>query len=79
MKIQTINMRIRQLTEEVTRLQTLVNKLSAQVGTTTEREHEPGCPGIYAWDIPGACTCDYPKVTRCCGCGKQLKREEKTI
>ena len=29
------------------------------------RQHERGCPGEQAWDIPGACNCSRPKCRQC--------------
>jgi hypothetical protein len=26
------------------------------------RHHRKNCPALQAWDIPGACNCDYPRV-----------------
>lgn len=40
----------------------------------SSREHRPGCPALLAWDIPDACRCDYPVVTRCNRCGTIAKR-----
>ena len=28
------------------------------------RRHRKNCPALQAWDIPGACNCDYPRASR---------------
>lgn len=44
----------------------------ATVAVRTAREHRAGCPALHAWDVPGACVCDNPKISRCGVCGHRV-------
>ena len=44
----------------------------ATVAVRTAREHRAGCPALHAWDVPGACVCDNPEISRCGVCGHRV-------
>ena len=57
------------MTDERIDLDHLSDRKCDHPRTTKAREHELGCPGVQAWDIPEACQCLNPMVVRCAVCG----------
>jgi hypothetical protein len=35
----------------------IANGVTLAEAKAMSKRHERGCPGIQAWDVPGACTC----------------------